>query len=218
MACCAYCQAELESDATACITCGRARLPEASGDSGAPVLARHPVEVGSRDRVDSMQAFDDVSPLLEARDLPGWLRSLEARPPAASETVERRVRDDVESWILDEAPADTVRESLPGSNPADSWLRPPAMPREALSPAEAVFAAAGPVRGGIEPLAISEPTTRRAAGSPANRDLAASRRSQSGRTAVSTAGGQRVATIVLILAIVIFLAALSFFIVTMTRA
>lgn len=218
MAVCAYCRAELESEATVCSACGRARLSQAPSDSDAPVPARHPVEAASRERAGSIPALDDGSPLLEARDLPGWLRSLEARPPASSQSAERRARDDVGSWIVDEAPADTSSESVLGSNPADSWLRPSAVPRQALSPAEAVFATAGPVHGGIQPLATSEPIARRAAGGPANGDLGASRRLQPGRPAVSSGASLRVATIVLIVAIVVFLAALAFFIVTMARA
>lgn len=218
MASCAYCRTELEPDATACPACGRARLPQVTGDLGAPVAARQSVEVAPREWATSGNAFDDQSPLLEARDLPGWLRSLEERPPSASQTMERRARDDVGSWIVDEAPTSTGSEALPDSNPAESWLRPQAESPPSLSAAESVFTAAVPVVGGIQPLVTDEPTTRRAAGAPANSQPGGLRRAPARPPEAPTTGSQRVATIALILAIVIFLAALSFFIVTMARA
>lgn len=153
------------------------------------------------------------TPLLEDEDLPRWLRTLEAPPREAAGTDVVHARDNVGSWIVDQDTAEEARPSLPSMNPADSWLRPAASGQQPLTAAETVFATGSAGAAGIHMLQVANPGSQR--GGTAK--VAHGARPAAGPRVAPVNDGRVLATVALVVAILVFLASLSFFIVTMTR-
>lgn len=218
MPACAHCQAENKAFAAICIACGRPLLARprngrrGSTDSavdGNVVDAANEIELGGAPMNESQPK------LLDESDLPGWLRSLEERSPGATVARPPSAPDDVASWIVEDQRTVGATRAPRMVDPADSWLHPAQVTATTHPAAEAVFAEASKARGGAQPLPIRETLAPDAPAplSPAARPIPMRQRPQS----PSVTNGRSIATVVLIIAILIFLASLAFFIMTISR-